>query len=339
MYCYSNTCAWKGTSASECNSQFDRWKGGHCLRKTGSEFECPSEESNSNGGSESSNDDPKKATCDSFSCSSSSSYNKGSGVSCSGDVNSCDDTLCCASKATCNSFSCSLSSSYNKGSGVSCSGDATSCDATLCCASKATCDSFLCFNKDTLSNGGEEIETNKGSGVSCSGDANSCDDSTCCDITKSSGCDRQTSSVATIDFSMCSDSSAASADECYRKIRKEQKAAWDSHGKRNRRLLMSCDTCDDSTSQAAYLTHLEQTCGFNQRLATCFPSCYCDWDESDAGGVHYGKCWDDHFTWMANEGKKSGVQCELVRCGFAPPTIHAVSTHLLCLLAVFLSIF
>ena len=40
MYCINQICAWKGTSASDCNLEFDRWKGEHCLRKSG--IECPS---------------------------------------------------------------------------------------------------------------------------------------------------------------------------------------------------------------------------------------------------------------------------------------------------------
>lgn len=40
MYCINQICAWKGTSASDCNLQFDRWKGEHCLRQSG--IECPS---------------------------------------------------------------------------------------------------------------------------------------------------------------------------------------------------------------------------------------------------------------------------------------------------------
>ena len=40
MYCFGSTCGWTGDSASDCNSQFDRWKGNHCLRKTGPDFEA-----------------------------------------------------------------------------------------------------------------------------------------------------------------------------------------------------------------------------------------------------------------------------------------------------------
>ena len=93
----------------------------------------------------------------------------------------------------------------------------------------------------------------------------------------------------------------------------------------------------------------EETCGFYQRLATCFPSCYSivtGTNQTPEVYTHtcvaYAKCWDDDFTQMLNYLKESEVQCALLQCGFqgfAPPTIHAVSTHLLCLLAVFLSIF
>ena len=63
--------------------------------------------------------------------------NKGSGVSCSGDVASCDSSTCCEAPATCattpSDCNGQADNTVNKGPDASCSGDAASCDSSTSC--------------------------------------------------------------------------------------------------------------------------------------------------------------------------------------------------------------
>ena len=69
--------------------------------------------------------------------------NKGSGVSCSGDVASCDSSTCCEAPATCattpSDCNGQADNTVNKGPDASCSGDAASCDSSTSCEAPTTC--------------------------------------------------------------------------------------------------------------------------------------------------------------------------------------------------------
>ena len=360
MYCFGSTCGWTGDSASDCNSQFDRWKGNHCLRKTGPEFACTSTNSGSN------DDDGTKATCDSFSCDSLS--NRGSGVSCTGDVNSCDATLCCVSKATCNSFSCSSSSSFNRGSEVSCTGDANSCDDSTCCV---VCSIEGCNKCTSDGKGCHAWECSEGYYQYCSEDLKNdlrITQSTEC-TEKCYSCDgndltlqpllNQQKDLIDRGESICSgydeeiagtftmeDSGAKGCrqNRCFKKPgggTTLQSSSCDSNE------MMDFSMCSNSEAEAMVecvqtqgekLNQMDEDgfdgskwCSIIQEIATCLPSCWCEYE-------NYGRCWEEQ---IATQAARVEDGCNVPKCGFAPSTIEEVSSNLkmLCLLVVMLNIF
>ena len=113
------------------------------------------------------------ATCDKFASCLHVTINKGSGVSCVGDMDTCDTATCCDARATCDSFSLCAHVNLNKGGDVSCAGDASTCDTATCCDIAASCASFSNCIHPSL---------NKGlRGANCVGDVSTCDASSCCD--------------------------------------------------------------------------------------------------------------------------------------------------------------